>query len=131
MNWSSFWEQFEVSIHKKENLEDVEKLAYLRDALKDGSAKLVIQGLSQTEGNYSEAIKCLQERYDRPRLIHQAHVRAILEAPPLKDGSAKELRRLHDTLNQHLHALKAMKHDCLETFITAAAELKFNQSAMR
>ena len=48
MNWSSFWEQFEVSIHKKENLEGVEKLAYLRHALKDGSAKLVIQGLSQT-----------------------------------------------------------------------------------
>ena len=131
MNWSSFWEQFEVSIHKKENLEDVEKLAYLRDALKDGSAKLVIQGLSQTAGNYAEAIKCLQERYDRPRLIHQAHVRAILEAPPLKDGSAKELRHLHDTLNQHLRALKAMEHDCFEMFITAATELKFNQSAMR
>ena len=47
MNWSSFWEQFEVPIHKKENFEDVEKLAYLRDALKDGSAKLVIQRLSQ------------------------------------------------------------------------------------
>ena len=55
MNWSSFWEQFEVSIHKKENLEDVEKLAYLRDALKDGSPKLVIQGLSQTAGNYVES----------------------------------------------------------------------------
>ena len=131
MNWSSFWEQFEVSIHKKEILEDVEKLAYLRDALKDGSAKQVIQGLSRTAGNYAEAIKCLQERYDRPRLIHQAHVRAILEAPPNKDGSAKELRRLHDTLNQHVRALKSMKYDSFDTFITAAAELKFNQSAMR
>ena len=33
MDRSSFWEQFEVSIHKKETFEDVEKLAYLRDAL--------------------------------------------------------------------------------------------------
>ena len=38
MNWSSFLEQFEVSIHKKESLHDVENVAYLRDALKDGSA---------------------------------------------------------------------------------------------
>ena len=38
MNWSSFWEQFEASIHKKESLQDVEKLAYLRDTQKDGSA---------------------------------------------------------------------------------------------
>ena len=110
-------------------MRDVEKLAYLRDALKDGSAKLVIQGLLQAAGNYAEAIKCLQERYDRPRLIHQAHVRAILEAPPLKDDSTKVLRRLHDTLNQHLRALKAMEHNCFDTFITAAAELKFNQLA--
>ena len=57
MNRSSFWKQFEVSIHQKKNLENIEKLAYLRDALKDGSAKLVIQGLSQTAGNYAEAIK--------------------------------------------------------------------------
>ena len=82
MNWSSFWEQSEVSIYRKENIENVEKVAYLTDALKDGSAKLVIQGLSQTAGNYAKAIKCLQEHYNRPRLIHQAHVSAFLEAIP-------------------------------------------------
>ena len=69
MNWSSFWQQFEVSIHKKESLQNVEKLAYLRDALKGGSANQVIEGLSQTAGNYDEAIKCLQKRYDRPMFM--------------------------------------------------------------
>ena len=130
MNWTSFWEQLEVSIHKKESLEDVKKLAYLRDALKNGSAKQVIQGVSQTAGNYAETIKCLQECYDRPRLIHLAHVHAIFEAPPVKDGSTKELRRLYDMLNHHIRALKSMKHYLFDTFITAAAKLKFNQSAM-
>ena len=42
MNWSSIWEQFEVSIHKKETLGDVEQLVFLRDALKDGSARQII-----------------------------------------------------------------------------------------
>ena len=38
LNWSSFWEQFEIVIHLKEQLMDAEKLAYLKDSLKDGPA---------------------------------------------------------------------------------------------
>lgn len=43
-------------------------------AFKGGSAKQVVKGLSSSGENYAEAIDCLQKRYDRPRLIHQAHV---------------------------------------------------------
>ena len=50
IEWRSFWEKFQVSIHKKEHLPDTEKLAYLKDALKDGPARTVIQGLAQTAG---------------------------------------------------------------------------------
>ena len=45
MNWSNFWDLFSVSIHDKRELSDAEKLAYLRDALKDGPAGAVIRGL--------------------------------------------------------------------------------------
>ena len=38
MQWSSLWEQFDVSIHQKESLQDVKKLAYLRYALKSFKA---------------------------------------------------------------------------------------------
>ena len=38
MNWSNFWDQFSVAIHDKTELSDTAKLAYLRDALKDGPA---------------------------------------------------------------------------------------------
>ena len=45
----------------------------------------------------------------------------------------EELQCLHDMLNQHIwvhvHAVKAMKHDSFDMFITIAAGLKFNQSA--
>ena len=39
MEWKNFWEQFQLAVHQKTNLSDVEKLAYLQDALKDGPAK--------------------------------------------------------------------------------------------
>jgi hypothetical protein len=130
LNWKSFWEQFCVSIHNRPNLTDSEKLVYLQSALKDGSAKRVIEGLSRSGEYYAEAIECLCSRFDKPRLIHQTHVKMLLEAPPLKDGNGKELRRLHDTAQQHLRALKAMDYEPSGPFITSVIELKLDTNTM-
>ena len=65
---------------------------YLQDALKDGPAKFIIQGLTQTSESYEEAIKCLKERHDRPRLVQEKHIRSIVDVVPVKNGSDKELR---------------------------------------
>ena len=106
LNWRSFWEQFRVSVHDRSTLSDSEKLVYLQHSLKYGSAKSIIEGLSRSGDNYLEAVECLQVRFGRPRLIYQAQVRMISETPDLKDGTSKELRRLHNTAQQHLRALK-------------------------
>ncbi len=47
LNWRRFWEQFSVSIHKLSSL----VYLYLQHALKDGSAKGVIEGLRLTACN--------------------------------------------------------------------------------
>ena len=130
LNWQTFWEQFDISVHSRKDIADAEKLAYLRHALKDGHAKSVIEGLSQSGGQYVEAIASLKARYDRPRLIHQAHVRKIYEAPSLKDGSGKEIRHLHDSVQQHLRALKAMGEEPSGAFVTSILELKLDQATM-
>ena len=70
----------------------------------------MIQGLSGTGEHYAKTVECLKARYDWPRLIQQSHIRVIIETPSLRDGSGKELRQLHDTLQQHLRALDAT--DC-------------------
>ena len=130
LNWKTFWEQFGVSVHGRSKLADSEKLAYLRHALKGGSAKSVIEGLSRSGDHYDEAIICLKSRFDRPRLIHQGHVQKILEAPNLRDGSGRELRRLHDAAQQHLRALKALGHEPSGSFITSLLELKLDVNTM-
>ena len=84
LNWTTFWEQFSISGHNRPNISDPEKLVYLQQALKDGSAKHAIEGLSRSGDHYKEAVDCLQQRYDRPRLIHRTHVQMILETPSLK-----------------------------------------------
>lgn len=64
--WRSFWKQFSLSIHDRTNLSNSEKLVYLQPALKGGSARSAIEGLSRSGDNYEEAILCLKGRYDRP-----------------------------------------------------------------
>ena len=68
MNWKMFWEQYSVLINLKPGLSEPEKLAYLRQALKDGQAKNVIEGLSGLGDDYKDAVEYLRRHYDKPRL---------------------------------------------------------------
>lgn len=130
LQWRVFWEQFNISVHSRSSLSKAEKLVYLQQSLKEGSAKSIVEGLSKTGDCYDEAIECLTARYNRPRLIHQTHVKRIMDVPSLKNGSGKELRHLHDTVQQHLRALKAMGHEPSGTFVTSMLELKLDMSTM-
>ena len=48
LNWRTFWKQFCIVIHDRTHLADAERLAYLRHALKEGTAKGTIDGLSRS-----------------------------------------------------------------------------------
>ena len=128
--WKPLWEQFTVAVHSRTDISNSEKLVYLRHSVKDGTAKSTTEGLSRTGDNYDEAIECLKTRYDKPRLIHQTHVRKILDIPSLKNGSSKELRYLHNTALQHLRALKSMGSEPSGPFITSVLELKLDPATM-
>ena len=65
-----------------------------------------------------------------PRIGSQTHVKKIVEIAPLKEGSGKELRYLHDTAQQHLRALKAMGHEPSGSLVTSLLELKLDQNTM-
>ena len=87
-------------------------------------------GLAQTVDNYVGVVECLKECYDRPLLIHQAHVRSILESTSLKEGKSKELCHLHDVVNQNMRTTSAKDLDKFEFLITAIIELKLDQNTM-
>ena len=124
----SFWEQFDATIHSKAGLNDIEKLTYLQDALKDSPARFMIPGLIRISKNYEEAIKCLKERYDWPRLVQEEHIRSIVDAVPVKNGRDKELRRLYDAATQHYRALKAAKSYLFDTVLTMILQQKLDET---
>ena len=113
-----------------ERISLTEKFVYLQRSLKGGTAKTLIEGSSGTGEHYSKAIACLKGRYDRPRLIHQSHMKAILGTPSMKDGNRRELHRLHDLLQQHLRALNATESDELSQFITSVIQLKLDPDTL-
>lgn len=90
---------------------DSEKLVHLEHALKEAS--LPLRFVSFWRILYTEAVEWLQSCYNHPRLIHQTHVRMIIDAPPRRDGNGKELRRLHDTVLQHLERSKSWSMNLL------------------
>ena len=60
LSWTTFWEQFNISVHSPSNLSDSEKLMYLWHALKSGTAKGIMEGLSKSGEHYKEAVSCLK-----------------------------------------------------------------------
>ena len=126
MNWVTFWEQFDLAIHSNSKLHDVQKLAYLRNAVEAGPAKQVTRGLSHSAESYYQAVECLEQRYDKPRFVHQSHVRTLVEAPLIKSGNAKELRLLHDVVNQHVRSLRTIKGDTFKAFVSSSIEMKLD-----
>ena len=129
MNWRSFWEQYEVSIHSREQLSDPEMLAYLRQALKDGPAKRVIEGLWGPEmitltqlnacRNVTISLMCASSACG-------SYCRGLA----LNEDKSRNLTRMHDISSQHLLTLKAVKYEPSGAFITALLEMKLEQSTM-
>ncbi|XP_035221065.1 uncharacterized protein LOC118194000, partial [Stegodyphus dumicola] len=60
--WLSFWNCFDLAIHKNESLEKVDKFTYLRAHL-GGTALSTIEGFSLSSKNYDSAINLLQDRF--------------------------------------------------------------------
>ena len=85
---------------------NVEKLSYLKLALKCDAAQIV-SSLLVTDANYDIAKRKLEERYNNKRSIVKAHLASIHALPAIKKESSVELRKLLESTNEHMQALEA------------------------
>ena len=95
--------------------------------LKDGPARSVVQGLTQTAESCQEAVRCLKDRYDWSRLTHRKHVWSILQAPPLKVHNGREVGKLYDTCTQNNRVIKASDHFDIDMFLMIVMGLKLDE----
>ena len=106
--WASFLELFDAVLASSGNLDDVNKLFYLKSAPK-GNAFKIVESLATTGANYKEARDLLINRFGNRRCVVQGHLRGLMEQPDVKPRSLNSLRLLLDTTNKHIAALRGLK----------------------
>ena len=106
MRWAVFWEQFKSTVHSNTQLDNAQKLMYLRSAIKDPKVATILCRATTTNNQYEDLIVMLKKRCDRKRMIYRNHTMALVECPPLKTGSYDELATFMDTLLHNLSSLK-------------------------
>ncbi|KAF5283061.1 hypothetical protein FQR65_LT14078 [Abscondita terminalis] len=102
--YKQFIENF-LSIVNSANLTSAQKLHYLRNSLK-GEASSSISGLSAIDENFEIALDILNSRYDRPKLVIQAHVKNIFDLDSITKLSASSLQKFVDSLNRNIMCLR-------------------------
>ena len=104
MQWTSYWDLFDASVHKNTSLTNAQKLQCLKRPLKVESVSKLISHLSVTDANYDTARKILETRYSNKRLIVRSHIQAMMSFPPLTQESAEWTRQLLECFQEtHKH----------------------------
>ena len=110
LDWHSFWETFEQTIHKTNQLSKIEKFNYLLSYL-EGPAFRAIKGLSITEQNYDVALKLLQDRYGDVQVIVNSHMDKLLSVRTVQVSDLKSLRSFYDFVTIHTRSLEGLGYD--------------------
>ena len=102
-----FLDSFDGAFHSNASLSDVQKLQYLKGALKDEPFRL-LSHLPTTNANYSVARELLKDRYADVKMISHAHLEAVFEFTPMKQESSAAIRRLINNYTENTMALTGL-----------------------
>lgn len=108
LDWSSFHDLFSSLIGNNHALADVQKLHYLKNALK-GEAAGLVKHLRITAENYKPAWKILSRRYQNTRALVNSHLNTFFSMPKLTQEDADGLKNLVNNTNEFLQSLQNLK----------------------
>ena len=109
LEWQSFYDQFNISIHQNKTLSDIDRFNYLRRYLA-GQALATISGLTLNSENYKEALNILIDRYGNPQVLISAHMETLVKINKVKNMENLEaLRKLYNDIENCMRNLKSLK----------------------
>lgn len=106
--WNSFHDTFNLFVHQRKDLTELQKLIVLEQSL-CGDAAAVIAPLAIVKENYSVAWNLLKEKYDKPIKSINAHLQHLIGLPAVKSDSPSKLKNLAAEAESHVNSLKALK----------------------
>ena len=111
LTWNVFWDKFEVAVHSRSDLADIQKYTYLKSYL-TGEAKRSIQGISYDKDNYQNAIDALTARFGNKQLRISAHMKELQNVKGVQSiNDVAGMRRMYDSLETNITNLKELKVD--------------------
>ena len=106
LEWQTFWDSFESSVHHNDSLSDIQRFSYLRSLLQ-GDAARVIEGFPLTHTNYIQAVKLLKERFGQEHQIVNAYMQGLLELPrPM--STIVSLRTFQEKMESYIRGLQSL-----------------------
>nr|XP_042911161.1 uncharacterized protein LOC122272114 [Parasteatoda tepidariorum] len=104
--WPNFKSQFDNIITKNNDLNDFQKLHYLKGSLL-GDAKR----LETVDDSFESLLKAVENRFENKRLLTETYVNQILEIEKLANESAGDIRNMVDILKKNIRSLKLLNFD--------------------
>ena len=118
MTWSTFWSQFRAAVDSNTDLTNLNKLAYLRDAIQDPETCSLLFSSAEHNGMYNEVVALLHERFDRHREVHADYCKILTSIGQVESTKA-ELTQLASTLTRTISGLKYAGQYDLDAFLTS------------
>lgn len=110
--WVSFKDLFNEAINNNPSISKAQKMQFLKAKVR-GEAEKLIQHLNISSDNYSVCWEILTNRYNNKKLIFGSHINVLLGLPNMTRQSLEQLKGMHDTTLECLHAIKNLGVDTL------------------
>lgn len=104
-NWNSFYDLFKALVLNNNQLDDVQKLIYLKSSLK-GEPLRLIESLSLVASNLQVALDTLKTRYENRLQTINAHIKNLVNMPAITRNNSSNLREFVVTVRQNTESLK-------------------------
>ena len=125
--WLSFRDTFDSMINKRDDISKVEKLQYLKYALKDEALRK-LQVFAITDENFGRTWNLLRKSYGDKRTLISRHLSLLLQLPVQEKESYPGLIVLADESQQHLQSLASLGVNVTHEMVVAIVEDKLHKS---
>ena len=129
LQWREFWDLFQVTVDKNDQLSEIEKFCYLKSKL-TGVAKQSISGIFISIDNYEIAKQVLEDRFSDKEFVLHYNLREVMNLTPAHNNPGS-LRLMYDKLESHLRCLEGLKQDINTDVFIVIIKSKLPEDLMR
>ncbi|CAG5020165.1 unnamed protein product [Parnassius apollo] len=108
--WVSFKDLFCEAVHTNRTLSNAQKMQFLKSKLR-GEPEKMVQHLHISSDNYQVCWDLLNHRYNNNKLIFGSHINILLNLPIAQQQSAAQFKKIYDSVNESLNAIKNLGID--------------------